>query len=304
MIPPTTIDPSIFDKDKVRLVVITGATDGIGRAMALEFARYGCVIAGCGRKPNKIKSLKRELGSKHMISRVDLRSEPETARWARRVLDSLGVPHLLINNAGVVNRPAIASDVPKEKWDEVIEVNARAPWSCICHFVPSMIKERRGVVVNMSSRLVTMQPQNFVPYTMAKNFLENLTFATASQLHAASHEIAAVVYCPGVVDTNMLRMAWGGESHPAPKPEEWARWNVPWILGITLSDNGLMIPGLDENGQIFKLKGEFPVKPQKGPWIVTVDVVPNGLEFPQLSIHPNLEKRAKHLRRLMKTYGV
>ena len=89
-----------------KLVVLTGVTRGLGRAMAVEFVRLGHVVLGCGRSRAEIAERAAQFGAPNDFCSVDVSSADEVEAWARRVLASHGAPDLLVNNAAVINRNA------------------------------------------------------------------------------------------------------------------------------------------------------------------------------------------------------
>src|SRR3974377_2255981 len=89
-----------------RMVVLTGVTRGLGRAMAEEFMRLGHTVAGCGRAERDIAALHGKFGPPHDFRTVDIASYEAVRAWARELLKSHGPPDLLLNNAGVINQNA------------------------------------------------------------------------------------------------------------------------------------------------------------------------------------------------------
>src|SRR5208283_2491101 len=96
---------------KRRIVVITGATRGLGRALAEEFIKRGHTVWGCGRSSAGIQALRQTFGASQHFDVVDVTVEPQVEQWAKALL-GVGVPDLLINNAGVINQPASLWQVP------------------------------------------------------------------------------------------------------------------------------------------------------------------------------------------------
>ena len=106
--------------DSSRLILITGITRGLGRAMARDLAERGHRIAGCGRDPETVAELRSELGAPHDIDAVDVSSQEAVAEWAARVLASVGVPALVINNAAVINRSAPLWQISAAEFEQVM----------------------------------------------------------------------------------------------------------------------------------------------------------------------------------------
>src|ERR1051325_9763809 len=89
-----------------RIILITGATRGLGRALAAEFARQGHTVLGCGRSQKGIEQLRRSFNRPHDFEVVDVASDEQVQRWAGRLLKDYGPPDLLLNNAALINRNA------------------------------------------------------------------------------------------------------------------------------------------------------------------------------------------------------
>lgn len=227
---------------KGKLVVITGVTRGLGRAMVEEFVSHGHVIAGCGRSTEEIERLSRRFGSPHSFSVVDVRSDAAVEVWAEAVLRDQGVPDLILNNAAVINANAPLWQVDSEAFSLVVDVNLKGVANVIRHFVPAMIECGAGVIVNFSSGWGRSTDGEVAPYCAAKWAIEGLTQALAQELPAG---LAAIPLNPGIIDTAMLRSCFGGSAAAYPKPEAWAKVAVPFLLQLSTRDNGrsLTVPG-------------------------------------------------------------
>jgi NAD(P)-dependent dehydrogenase (short-subunit alcohol dehydrogenase family) len=216
-------------------IVITGVTRGLGRALAEWFIRNGHTIAGCGRNGQQIFDLRFTHSEPHSFDPVDVSQPNKVALWAERVLGGLGTPDILINNAGLMNNPAPLWEVPGEEFARLAGVNIIGVANVIRAFVPSMVAQKRGVIVNLSSGWGRGVAPNVAPYCASKWAVEGLTKALAEELPAG---MAAVPLNPGVIDTDMLRQCWAGDAGGYPKAEEWAERAGPFILKIGPNDNG------------------------------------------------------------------
>jgi len=108
-----------------RTIVITGVSRGLGRAMALEFAARGHVIAGCGRTAAALVDLRRQVGASGHFNVVDVASDRQVDHWAQKVIDTLGPPDLLLNNAALINRNAPLWQVPAGEFSTLVDVNIK-----------------------------------------------------------------------------------------------------------------------------------------------------------------------------------
>lgn len=218
-----------------RRVVITGATRGLGRAMANEFIRLGHVVIGCGRNGNAIKELRSEFDTPHRFDVVDVANDADVQAWAVAAIQSHGAPDLLLNNAAVINRNAPLWRVPAKEFDAVIDVNIKGVANVIRHFVPAMVKVKHGVIVNFSSGWGRATDAEVAPYCATKWAIEGLTRALAQEL---PQEMAAVPLNPGIIDTAMLRSAFGDAAGSYPPAQEWAKRAVPFLLRLGPNDSG------------------------------------------------------------------
>ncbi len=225
-----------------RLIVITGATRGLGRAMVEGFAALGHTVVGCGRSAAEIERLRQDLGDPHDFEAVDVSRDDQVQAWAARVLDRHGAPDLLVNNAGVMNRNAPLWEVPVEEFDRVVDVNIKGVAHVIRHFVPAMVVRRSGVIVNFSSGWGRSVAPEVAPYCATKWAVEGLTRALAKELPGG---MAAVPLNPGIIDTDMLRTAFGAKAGGFPDATKWAKAAVPFLLQLGPEDNGkpLAVPG-------------------------------------------------------------
>lgn len=224
-------------------IVITGATRGLGRALAEEFIRGGHTVIGCGRGGEAIFDLRMTYQEPHDFSTVDVAQDNKVAIWAAKVLESDSPPDLLINNAGVMNRLAPLWELEEREFTKVIDVNVRGVANVIRHFVPAMVARKQGVIVNLSSGWGRSASPKVAAYCASKFAIEGLTKALAQELPEG---MAAVPLNPGVIDTEMLRSCWAEGAEGRPKAEAWAKVAAPFILQLGAKDNGqsLSVPSI------------------------------------------------------------
>ncbi len=223
-------------------IVLTGASRGLGLAMAAGFIAAGHRVAGCARSPEAAARLAERWPTPHRFDVVDVADETAVAAWAEALLEPFGPPDLLINNAAVINRNAPLWEVPAEEFSQVIDVNIKGTANVIRHFVPAMVRRKRGVIVNFSSTWGRVTSAEVAPYCATKFAVEGLTQALAQELPRG---MAAVPLNPGVINTDMLQSCFGSGAKAYPKPDEWARRSVPFILSLGPKDNGrsVTVPG-------------------------------------------------------------
>lgn len=227
---------------KSRLILITGVSRGLGRAMAHKFAELGHVVIGCGRSRQAIASLQKELGTPHRFSVVDVTRDAQVSHWAEQVLAEVGPPDLLLNNAALMNPVSPLWEIAWKDFDEVIDVNIKGVANVIRHFVPAMVKRKSGVIVNFSSGWGRSADAGVAPYCATKWAIEGLTRSLAQDLPKG---MVAIPLNPGIINTDMLRSCFGEQAGSYPTAEEWVEVAVPYLLGLKASDNGkpLTVPG-------------------------------------------------------------
>lgn len=218
-----------------RLILITGVTRGLGRALADRFVEAGHTVVGCGRGADNVKALSRRYPAPHAFAAVDVSRDADVREWAAQVLASHGPPDLLLNNAALVNANAPLWEVPAAEFDAVIDVNVKGVANVIRHFVPAMVARKTGVIVNFSSGWGRSTSPEVAPYCATKWAIEGLTQALAQELPQG---MAAVPLNPGVINTEMLQSCFGAGAQSYPDPDEWSRQAAPFLLKISARDNG------------------------------------------------------------------
>ena len=217
------------------IIVITGVTNGLGKAMVQEFANRGHVVAGCGRSSEHIESMQTEFGSAHSFSVVDVSSDAAIAEWATRVLSEFGAPDYLINNAAIINRNALLWEISANEFNELTAINVNGIANTIRHFVPAMISRGAGTIVNFSSGWGRSVSAKVAPYCATKWAVEGLTQALAEELPAP---LIAVPLNPGIINTSMLQSCLGNGASSFPDAKQWAAVAVPFILNIQHRESG------------------------------------------------------------------
>ena len=218
-----------------KVVVITGATRGLGRSMTARFIEEGHTVIGCGRSLAGVKELDSSHGSPHRFDCVDVANDSQVAEWAQSVIAQVGPPDLLLNNAATVNPNAPVWEVSAEDFDTVIDVNIKGVANVLRHFVPAMVERRSGIIVNFSSGWGRSTSPEVGPYCATKWAIEGLTQSLAQELPDG---MAAIPLNPGIINTELLQSCFGSGAAHYPDPDDWSRYAVPYILGIRPSQNG------------------------------------------------------------------
>jgi NAD(P)-dependent dehydrogenase (short-subunit alcohol dehydrogenase family) len=218
-----------------RTIVLTGATRGLGLALARELIDRGHTVLGCGRGAAAVADLAQAHPAPHDFAVVDVADHEAVAAWAGRVVARNGPPDLVINNAGLMNDPAPLWEVRAAEFDRLMAVNVGGTANVIRAFLPAMITAGGGVVANLSSGWGRSTAPEVAPYCASKWAVEGLTRALAQEL---PRDLAAVAVNPGIIDTDMLRQAFGDGAASFVSPLDWAPRAADLFLGLGPADNG------------------------------------------------------------------
>lgn len=218
-----------------KVIVITGATRGLGRALVPPFVAGGHTVVGCGRSEEHVAQLRQLFSSPHRFDAIDVTDSTAVQQWATEVIAALGPPDLLINNAAVMNPLAPLWNIAAADFDRLIDINVKGVANVVRAFVPAMVARKRGVIVNLSSGWGRSTSPEVAPYCASKYAVEGMTLAMAQELPAG---MAAVPLNPGIIDTDMLRQAWGASAGGYPNAERWAKSAAPFLLALGPKDNG------------------------------------------------------------------
>jgi NAD(P)-dependent dehydrogenase (short-subunit alcohol dehydrogenase family) len=204
-----------------KVALITGASRGLGRALALAFAREGASLALCARGQESLEQVASELaalGAPVLAVPADVRSTRDLDRLVALTLDRYQRVDILVNNAselGPTPLPYLA-DYPPPAFDDVLQVNLVAPFRLTQALIGSMLLRDRGVIINVTSDAGVTGYAGWGAYAVSKAALEGLTRTWAVELARTGVRIYAVD--PGDMDTDMHRAAI-----PDADPSELAR---------------------------------------------------------------------------------
>ena len=242
-----------------KIVLLTGATSGIGKACAFKFAAAGARLATVGRSEEALANLSSEVetaGGKTIALRADLSIEPEAERVVAQTIDQFGGIDVLVNAAGHIANGTV-ENTSLEAWDDMLNINLRSVFILMQKATPTLI-ERKGNIVNVSSVTGLRAFPGVLAYCVSKAGVDQLTRCAALELAAKGVRVNAVN--PGVVVTQIHRR--GGmtaeeyaaflerskETHPLGRvgqPHEIAELifflasaRASWITGATYSIDG------------------------------------------------------------------
>lgn len=223
------------------LIVVSGVSRGLGRALVDRFVEAGHTVAGCARSSRPIEELQTAYPAPHRFDLIDVSDDRQVANWAESVCAELGPPGLLINNAAVINPNAKLWEVDAEQFDRVVDVNIKGVVNVIRHFVPAMVAAQAGVIANISSGWGRSTSAEVAPYCGTKWAIEGLTKALAQELPRG---MAAVPVNPGIINTEILQSCFGTSASHYPDPDEWSRIAAPFLtsLGPRQSGESVSVP--------------------------------------------------------------
>jgi NAD(P)-dependent dehydrogenase (short-subunit alcohol dehydrogenase family) len=187
-----------------RVVLVTGATSGIGHACALRFAAAGASVAAIGRNQQALSTVSKEIeerGGKPLTVSRDLSLDAESSKAISQTLETFGGIDVLVNAAGHISTGTI-EDTSTESWDALMNINVRAIFGLMQKALPSLIS-RRGNIVNVSSVTGLRAFPGVLAYCVSKAALDQLTRCAALELAAKGVRVNAVN--PGVVITEIHR---------------------------------------------------------------------------------------------------
>ncbi|MEQ1764952.1 MAG: SDR family oxidoreductase [Pyrinomonadaceae bacterium] len=244
---------------KDRVVLITGATSGIGRASAKLFAERGSRVIAVGRNEAELASLHEEVGEFSGSVTPKLTNVTVTTQIDRlisEIRDSFGQIDVLINSAGIIKSGSIAN-TSLDEWDTMLDVNLRSVFY-LCQKVLPLLEASKGNIVNVSSVTGTRAFPGVLAYCVSKAGIDQLTRCMALELAEKGVRVNAVN--PGVVETNLHKrggmteedydrfLVNAANTHPigrAGQPEEVAELiyflasdKAQWITGATYAIDG------------------------------------------------------------------
>jgi 3-oxoacyl-[acyl-carrier protein] reductase len=219
--------------------LITGATEGIGRATAFALGRAGCKVGVCARTESRVRRLIQDLkkeGIEAAGGPADVGDQAQAPRAVEEVVRALGEIDVLVNNAGIlIARPF--EELTLDDWDRTMTTNVRSLYLMTRAVLPAMRRRRQGAIVNLASLAGRSGFAGGTAYTASKHAV--LGFSRSLMLEVRKDNIRVIAICPGSVDTSLLRDQPMLKSEPSRilQPEDVA---ASILHALTLPDRALV----------------------------------------------------------------
>ena len=242
-----------------QVAFVTGASQGIGRSIALRLAKEGAAVAVAARSQDKLNELVGEItsaGDKAGAFALDVSNEDQVKESVKAAIAQFGKIDILVNNAGIT-RDQLVMRMKRADWDAVLQTNLTSAYLCIQQVVPSMLKQRWGRIINITSVFGQMGQAGQANYAASKAGLIGLTMAIAREV--GSRNITSNAIAPGFIETAMTAVLGDEFKQGAVKqiplgrvgtPEDVAAAvaflasdNASYITGHVLNVNGGMLMG-------------------------------------------------------------
>lgn len=189
-----------------KVSLVTGASRGIGKAIALALAREGAKVAVNYNKnleeAQEVEKSIHAMDREALTIRADVSKSEQVEQMIQSVRSNLGEIDILVNNAGIATRGKV-EEITEEEWDEVLNINLKGTFLCSKAVIPNMKERKSGVIVNISSIAAKIGGINSAAsYSVSKAGISCLTIQMAKEL--LSYNIRVNAVAPGGIDTSML----------------------------------------------------------------------------------------------------
>jgi len=187
------------------VALVTGASQGIGRAIALELAKRGAAVALCARNEEKLNAVRDEItsaGGKASAFRLDVTNDDEIKSVIKAAIEQLGKVDILVNNAGIT-KDNLVLRMKRADWDAVVNTNLSSAYVAIQAVLSSMMKQRWGRIINITSINGQIGQTGQANYSASKAGLIGLTMSVAREV--ASRNITVNAVSPGYIETAMTQ---------------------------------------------------------------------------------------------------
>jgi NAD(P)-dependent dehydrogenase (short-subunit alcohol dehydrogenase family) len=204
-----------------QVAIVTGGSQGIGRACCQLLAREGARVAVTDLKAKEGEAVAagiNKAGGTAKFWKMDVADEESVRTTVAEIAQALGAPTVLVNNAGIIGPDKPTHELTAADWDKVLAVNVKGPFFCTKHTVPHMIKARKGSIVNISSIYGLIGAPDVPPYHASKGALRLMTKTDA--MIYAQHGVRVNSIHPGAIQTPMLDESFKGAQDPEAAKEQ------------------------------------------------------------------------------------
>ena len=189
-----------------KVALVTGSSSGIGRATALAFAKEGAKVVGCCdlniKGGDETVNMIEKCGGESIFVHTDVSQAAQVERLINRTMEVYGRLDYACNNAGIPGLRVPLIEFPEEEWTHVIDVNFKSVWLCMKYEIPQMLKQGKGVIVNISSDAGLKPNKGSTAYSSGKHGIIGLTKMAA--LEHAESGIRVNTVCPGPTRTALV----------------------------------------------------------------------------------------------------
>lgn len=194
---------------KKKTAIITGAAQGIGKAIAMRFSKEGAVVVLLDTNKKKLDLTLSEIGSNAYGFQVDITNEKDVGKIINNVENSYGVIDILVNNAASTSKKEKITKISLKEWEKVLRVNINGTFIVTKSVLPGMISNGSGIIINIASQLGSVATRNNSPYCTSKGAI--IQFTKALALDHALDGIRVNSLSPGAVLTQRLIDIYGSE---------------------------------------------------------------------------------------------
>ena len=198
--------PSTDGRLKDKIAIITGASRGIGREIAVLFAKEGAKLVLTSRNPEALKAVAKEIyeisREEPLVFQLDVRDSAKVEELLDKTLDKYKRVDILVNNAGVT-KDGLFVRMADADWDEVLDTNLKGTFLCMRAVSKAMMKQRYGKIINMASVIGLIGNAGQANYAASKAGIIALTKSVAKELGSRNVMVNAIA--PGFIDTEMTQ---------------------------------------------------------------------------------------------------
>jgi len=230
-------------KLKDTISIITGGGTGIGKALAILLAEQGSTVIVCGRRVeplNEVVKIIKEKGGQVLALSLDVSNWSQVKQMIDLILSKYGRIDIFVNNAGVAIAKSVI-ETSEEEWDRINDINLKATFLCSKAVLPFFIKNKKGIIINISSTLGQKAIPNYSAYCASKFGVIGFSQALAEEVRSGG--IKVFIVCPAATKTDLHRQLVGEEiAKLAMPPEQVAKKIGDLITGkILLPSGGILI---------------------------------------------------------------